>query len=351
MTLTPLLLLLACRPGTIHLDDTGSGSSDGGADGGSSDGGADGGSGDGGTDGGSDDGGTDGGSGDGGTDGGSGDGGSGDGGTDGGGGDGGSSEAPDYRDAGPYSTTSSSGQTEVDSCDLTWVRYSPTGASDPPVLLLGHGYLRGPTQHADLGAHLASWGLTVYALDFCHSELLDVDHQQNGEDMVALAAALGAGPVIYAGHSAGGLSAIVAGADDWDALGVIGLDPVDAGNVGLDAADSVLAEVRAVFGESSACNASNNGVTMVAAAPRHQSLRVTESDHCDYEGPTDWGCDLLCTGSNDLFSDDEIRATIQGLATAAALSLAGLAPEADQWWTPGQPWYDALADSGAISPL
>ena len=38
----------------------------------------------------------------------------------------------------------------------------------------------------------------------------------------------------------------------------------------------------------------NNGVTLFEMMSNAQALRVTSSDHCDYENPTDWGCETPC---------------------------------------------------------
>ncbi len=356
----PLLLaLLACTPDDEKPLDSGSTTPDGGSsgDGGGSDGGTgDGGSGDGGSgDGGSGDGGGSdgGGSGDGGGDGdggGSDGGGSGDGGGDGGSGDGGAPVvAPDYRETGSFRTSQSSGSTRLSSsCTIEWTRVEPTSASDAPKVVYAHGFLRSSANHIDVAEHLASWGLDVYLVDLCHSSVWDTDHEQNGLDMVSFAQEEGLASPLYIGHSAGGLSAIVAAASDSTALGVVGLDPVDAAGVGLDAAGSVGAPTFGVMGQSSACNASANGVEMVEAAPTARLLRIADADHCDFEGPSDWQCTTFCTGSNDTLSDAEIRETARALATAALLWASG-SDESQQWWTAGEGWYDDLLADGSVT--
>ena len=345
MKLTCLsVLLVACQSAKVSTDGgaaDGGGADDAGADGGGAE--------DGGTDGGGaggDGGGSDGGS----PDGGDLDGGGTDGGSSDGGGDGGTPVlAPDYREAGPYSVGSADGSTDLgDGCTLNWTRFSPSGAPELPTVIFGHGFMRSRAQHVDMATHLASWGLSVVTVDFCHSNVLDADHAQNARDMVLLGEAVATGAVLYAGHSAGGLSAILAGAEDPGAAGVLGLDPVDVSNLGLDAAPDVEVPVLALVGELSSCNSNNNGVAVVTLVPDGEMLRVTDADHCDYESNTDWLCTLTCTGGNDSFSDEEIGRTIRGFSTAALLSLSGGAPEAAQWWTPGETWYVDMLTSGAV---
>ena len=73
-----------------------------------------------------------------------------------------------------------------------------------------------------------------------------------GHDMAQLAATLGSVHPIFAGHSAGGLSAFLAAADTPAALGVLGLDPVDASDAGSSAASDIDGPAYAILGESSA---------------------------------------------------------------------------------------------------
>ncbi|MCB9778137.1 MAG: hypothetical protein H6742_06210 [Alphaproteobacteria bacterium] len=353
--ITLLALLWGCQAGSTVLDSGAVGTDDGATDAGSTDDGStdDGSTDDGGTDGSTSDGGVD--SGDT-TDGGTDDGGADDGGTDSGGSDGGGDTGdttpdppPDLRELGPYSVSTRDGSTAVSGCDMAWTRYDPAGVASPPTVLLGHGFVRNRGVLADVAEHFSSWGLQVYAVDFCHSSIWDTDHTANGEELAAVAASLGIGAPLYAGHSAGGLAALVAASEDAGAAGVVGLDPVDAFDEGITASGLVRSPAYAIVGEPSTCNSSSNGVAMYGGVPRHTVLRATEADHCDFEGPTDWVCTIACTGRNDLFTDEEISATVRGLATAALLDLSGVDARADAWWEPGGEWYDLLLDDGAIS--
>jgi len=256
-------------------------------------------------------------------------------------------EAVDYRLSGGLAVSSESRTLSTATCDVDVMVYTPDGGG--PLVVLGHGFLRGGVQLNGWAEHYASWGLTVAVPDLCHSSVFDTDHEANGADMVDIAEALG-GPAVYAGHSAGGLAALLAAGYDASALGVLGLDAVDAFDLGVDGAGDVDAPVYGVFGESSLCNASNNGVTMYAGTSDSRGLRVTEADHCDFEFETDWVCTVACTGSNDAFSEGDIRDTILGLTTAGLMELAGL-DSSSGWWAAGGEYYDALVADGAADPL
>ncbi len=81
-----------------------------------------------------------------------------------------------------------------------------------------------------------------------------------------------------------------------------------------------------------------------------RALHLVEADHCDFEHPTDWVCQLACgTESNDLFADEEIQATLLGLTTSFLLAATAVDPGALDWWTPGGAPYEALLAWGAIA--
>lgn len=265
----------------------------------------------------------------------------------------GEGEAADYASEGPYEVETGTGSEEVDTdCALAWTRYAPVGVDSGGTVILAHGFSRAAENMSGHAEHLASWGLTVLTPDLCHSSFTDADHVQNGLDLVALATALGADAPLYAGHSAGGLAALVAAAEDDGAQGVLGLDPVnDFSGSGSGYGARVTAPVAGLFGESSACNSNNNGVEMYTAAPDATAMRVTEADHCDFENPTDSACTAFCAGTNEAFSDADIQSTVITMATAWLLWRSGLDAGGAAWWTPGEAKRDSLESGGAISEL
>ena len=189
------------------------------------------------------------------------------------------------------------------------------------------------------GEHYASWGIEVIVPVLCHYNVLaGVDHEMNGLNMVELAQNHGATEVIYAGQSAGGLAAIIAASQDTKAIGVVGLDATDTEGVpsvpdfiGQQYASSVTVPAFALIGEPSSCNANNNGVTLFDMMNDSQLIRVSSSDHCDFESPTDWACTSMCLNSSESFTDEEIFPIIAHLSTAAILSLTGDEEAQAQW--------------------
>jgi dienelactone hydrolase len=260
--------------------------------------------------------------------------------------------AVDYRQAGHQRVSSASGSQQVSaSCTMEVEVYTPASVSGPRVVL-SHGFSRTASNVAGWAEHVASWGLEVVTPDLCHAWILDSDHEANGQDLVALNDALGGGPVIYAGHSAGGLASVLAAAQDSDTVAVLLMDPVDYDDLGAGAAPGLAPPLLGLVGEASSCNSSSNGVDMIRAAPSAVGLQVTEADHCDFEDPTDWVCTAVCTGSNSRFSDAEIQDAVRGLLTAGAVWAAGLDNDARaQWWLEGGSFYDPMRGDGAVSPL
>jgi len=148
-----------------------------------------------------------------------------------------------------------------------------------------------------------------------------------------LARHLNAKRVIYAGFSAGGLSALLAAASDPAAIGYLGLDTVDDGS-GAKAAANLPFGIWALVSSPSACNAKGNALQVYAAAkvPARVML-VTDASHCHFEFPMDRMCALLCGKGEQRNSRQEIQSSILGLATASVLCQAGMATDARSWWS------------------
>lgn len=254
-------------------------------------------------------------------------------------------EPEDYSQPGPYAVSSQQ-QIVSASCDMDTQIFTPD-APDAPLVVLGHGFARGPEQLVGWAEHLSSWGFTVALPALCHSSFWDTDHVANGEDMLTIPDALSASSVIYGGHSAGGMAAFVSAALDSRTLGVVGLDATDAEDIGLGYADILAVPALGMLGEPSSCNAHGNGAGLYQTAGDAVAVRVTDADHCDYESDTDWVCTSFCTNSAASFSDEDIQAAIRGLMTAAAFEL--LSAETG-WWGAGS-FYDGLVDEGRITPL
>jgi pimeloyl-ACP methyl ester carboxylesterase len=200
-------------------------------------------------------------------------------------------------------------------------------------------------------AAFAAWGVTVAVPALCHSSFTDADHEANGRDLVSLVSVLGMGDAVYMGHSAGGLAALVAASGDPSAVAVIGLDMTDADGIGAAAAAGVRVPVYGLVGEPSACNSDNNGMASYASITTATALRVTDSDHCDFENETDWMCSWFCPAGGGSFSDAEIGSTVGALSIAALMEALGLEAQPGAWWAAGGEYYGELLASGAIAPL
>lgn len=265
-----------------------------------------------------------------------------------------SAVGPDFRDAGSHPVVESSAALLTSSgCTLEYDLYQPQGQPIGTLVVLAHGLECGREHVADTGRHLASWGLSVAAPDLCHSTVLDLDQEQNGLDMVDLADDLSAGPVIYAGHSAGGLAALVATAADADAVAMLGHDPTEWMGIAADVSSEIDVPAYGLIALPGLCNALNNIVPIYASLAQGRALRVVESGHCDYSNPDDClACNTLCgNGTNNQFTDEEILRTILGLSTAFLVWQSGLDATGEQWWSAGQPYYGELLASGAVSEL
>lgn len=258
----------------------------------------------------------------------------------------------DFAAPGPLDVTAAPGSLAAPSgCTLDYTLYQPAGARPRTWVVLSHGFQRSQEQMSDLAGHLASWGLGVATPDLCHSTPLDNDIPGDVDDLLALTDALGTSRVLYMGHSAGGMRSILAGVADPRALAVVGLDAVDALDYALDAAPALTIPLHGIVGEGSSCNADNNGIPIYEAAPDALAYRVTEADHCDFEGPTDALCTAFCQGSNAQFTEGTIHNGVVGLATSAALWRADLDASGAGWWRPGAATNQWLQDIGLVSPL
>jgi len=254
---------------------------------------------------------------------------------------------PDLRLTGPLSVDTTSDTVMLPGCSMAYDLRVPAGMADAPAVVLAHGFQGNRGTMAGWAEHWASWGVRVITPNLCHATILDTDHPQNGDDLRALVDALALGPVIYAGYSAGGLAAVLAAAEDDQAVALVGLDMVDADGLGAAAAAGVIAPTFGVIGEPSQCNTTNNGLGVLQSAGG-QVLRVTEADHCDFQSPADFLCGLTCTGTNAQFDEAAIAAAVRGLTTAAVVWQAGLEPTGVQWWTPGQPYFEELSAAGIV---
>ena len=133
--------------------------------------------------------------------------------------------------------------------------------------------------------------------------------------------------------------------DATDTAGIPGVPD----NIGLNYVMNITTPAFALVGEPSSCNSNNNGATMYEGISTSQIVRVTDSDHCDYESPTDWGCESFCLNEATSLTDDAIRPVIKQLATSAILWIANTEAGAEEHWSSAN--LSSLESTGSITVL
>jgi pimeloyl-ACP methyl ester carboxylesterase len=217
--------------------------------------------------------------------------------------------------------------TSASGCRFAYRVYRSSAAADPVEVVLAHGFLRSQARMSVLARRLATAGIATATLDLCNMRPWDGAHRANAADMTRLARAVGAERVVYAGFSAGGLAALLAGSADPSAAGVFALDLVDRDGIGVAAARSLRVPLHGLFGAPSSCNAYGNGRAAFLAAERARQASIVEATHCDFEAPTDWLCRALCeSDGHGSRHGDDIRGAIVERSAAAIGDLL-----ADDW--------------------
>jgi hypothetical protein len=241
-------------------------------------------------------------------------------------------------------------------CAVRYEYYEPheTGAArvgvEPGLVVIGHGFMRDLTAMRGWAAEWSARGHRAVVVSFCNSGWFNGRHDRNAEDLVAVARHIspGTAPIVYAGFSAGGLSALLAAAGDPHAIAWLGLDPVDSGDLA-----SEMARLRmpalAIVGAPSRCNADGNITGVLPEAAPMIALRIPGATHCDFENPHDPACARVCGRVEPPQSAEEISRTISSLATAWVELQLGAAPEAARVFTRAN--LDELERSGRVEVL
>jgi dienelactone hydrolase len=179
-----------------------------------------------------------------------------------------------------------------------------------PVIVLGHGFSQSKDQHVNQGRHLATRGYVVMipnsnaASD--HSRFADdlrkcIDwiEEQDTNATSLFFGRVRTDRVGATGHSAGGLSAILAAARDARIRAVSPMDPVDNGGLGVAALGTVAAPVAITYSEPSSCNADGSALTLyhAAQAPK-RGIRIVGANHTDPQDPASGLSALFCGAAN-----------------------------------------------------
>jgi dienelactone hydrolase len=200
------------------------------------------------------------------------------------------------------------------SADVYYPRHATGGveaaAAPCPVLVLGHGFSQAKEQHVNQGLHWASRGYVAIIPSFNGGS----DHSRNADDLVRCIdwmVARHADPasifhqrmrldrVGATGHSAGGLSAIVAASRDGRIRAVAPMDPVDNGGLGTAALANLAVPVAITYSEPSSCNASGSAATLYGAATgRKRGIKIIGANHSDPQDPVSFLSGLTCGSAN-----------------------------------------------------
>jgi len=178
--------------------------------------------------------------------------------------------------------------------------YWPDTAAQAPMVIIVHGFMRDRHNMSGWGQHLAKEGFVAVVPDLpTHTE-----HDRNGRFISALLAHLRAGDpwtkridvarVGFLGFSAGGLVSLLSAAESPNVAVWVGLDPVDADEMGAKVAPMLQSQAVVLTAEPSACNANGNARGIIAALPSVKHLPIPGAVHVDAEWPSSWMAELAC---------------------------------------------------------
>lgn len=247
-----------------------------------------------------------------------------------------------YVNVGPRTVSEATVAVSFASCETEGVAYTPSGTAVGTVIL-SHGFARSAERMQGTARHLASWGIKVVTPEMCHLSALDTDHPQNGEDLASYGVTI-LGPRLYAGHSAGGLAAMLAAANDSGTMGVLGLDLTDANGLAVAAAGQFTGSRFGIMGEPSSCNSNGNGVPLFDTGTL-PGIRVLGATHCDFEAPTSSTCTLFCGAQTDG------APIINAFATAYVLYAFTNDPAAAAWVNSNGSERQRLIGDGVVESL
>ena len=265
-----------------------------------------------------------------------------------------------YSGSGPHEVViSGDNYTLSNGQSIEYRLYNPANIDYTTQLTFVHGFSRNMDSYHELAEHYASWGLGVITLNLLYSSIFDNDPLQDAIDLREVSDYFSDGrPVIYVGHSAGAMRAIVAASEDTNAIAILGLDLTDGAYedsggefLGLMHANMLSIPVWGLLGESSSCNAYGNGLNVYLEAENGNAISISEADHCDFEFPTNFVCTLLCQEENETFQESDIKSIILNLSTSYLLYHSGYVADINLFWTPGNYYYDDLIGEGAIEQL
>jgi pimeloyl-ACP methyl ester carboxylesterase len=205
-------------------------------------------------------------------------------------------------------------------CEITYERYEPALAATESVVILAHGFRRSLANMRGWAQDWSALGLPVVIPSLCNSSWLRGRHRENADDLVALRRHLGIQSVVYAGFSAGGLSAYLAALDDPMTRAYLGLDSVDSGDLASDQSERLNTPALFLFGDATRCNARRNFMAVATRWAGYEQRVIEGAGHCHFERPWDKRCAWFCGGSKGAEVEDS-QARIYRLATTWLLQV------------------------------
>lgn len=183
--------------------------------------------------------------------------------------------------------------------------YWSNSATPAPLVIIAHGFSRHRRNMAGWGQHLANKGFVAVVPNLPAW----ANHARNGRFISELCAYFCANDAWkqridpsrlgFAGFSAGGLSSLLAAADNPDVAIWVGLDPVDHNGLGVKAAPQIACRTVVLTADPSAYNAYGNAEGIIAALPHCEHTSITGAVHVDAEWPTSWLAERFCGRSTD----------------------------------------------------
>ncbi|CEL91802.1 unnamed protein product [Vitrella brassicaformis CCMP3155] len=175
-----------------------------------------------------------------------------------------------------------------------------------PLIVLAHGFMQSSSEHRRQGELLATRGYITIIPDLRGGS----DHQRNADDLRALIdwalsentregspfyRAIDRAKIGLTGHSAGGLSVLLAAAADERIEAIAPMDPVDYKGMGVAAGGKVRCPTAVTFSEPSSCNryGSANKLYTSLSAPK-RGVKVVGATHTDGQDPSSLLARMLC---------------------------------------------------------
>ncbi|KFJ43886.1 dienelactone hydrolase family protein [Francisella philomiragia] len=182
-----------------------------------------------------------------------------------------------------------------------------------PVVIVVHGFSRSKDNMSGWGSFLADHGyfvvvpnLPFWANHSKNAEFISelINYIYSNSDYTSIIN----NDLALVGFSAGGLATLIATSENTRVKLWIGLDPVDVGNLGSQAAKNINCPTYIIAASASACNANNNYKNFITNLKENNLIKIDGAVHVDAEWPTNRFAELFCGRSTqqkrERFHDD-----------------------------------------------